>query len=416
MTVRLIISALFLSFFLFPAATFAATLANPNATCATRNLYSYIASLPNNSTKRVISGQEAGSGNPTYNVYSAAQGYPLYVTALKTATGKLVGLAGFDYSADPTPGYHFPQITDSTVLATVNTTIISHWNQGGIVTVMFGANNPWTGGAGGDTSTTGHRITDAITPGTTAYTNWIAQLDAVAAALSQLQDAGVVVLWRPFHEMNGNWFWWGSPTIAQDYKDLWQHMFNYFTNTKHLNNLIWVYAASSGVTNPQNSVNTYYPGDSYVDIVGIDGYKNTIDAAIIASYNSLLLNNKPFALTEYGPSTSVPGAGAFTGTFDYSSLITGIRNSLPKACYFMAWADCPTCSPHVYWSIVSNSNASSLLSDDWIINASDLPSHDSLAICASIPTMNEWGAIIFIVSLGFIAVMRLRRQRVVSQT
>jgi len=367
-------STLFLLFLLVPAAALAVTLANSNATQATLNLYAYIASLPNKSSKRVISGQEAGNANPSYNVYSAAQGYPLYVTNLRSATGILVGLAGFDYSSDPTPRYRFPPITNSAVLAAVNTNIIDHWNQGGIVTVMFGANNPWTGGAGNDTSTSGHRITDAITPGTAAYSNWIAQLDAVATALAQLQDAGVVVLWRPLHEMNGNWFWWGSATNPQDYKDLWQHMFNYFTNTKKLNNLIWVYAASSGVTAAQNSVNTYYPGGNFVDIVALDGYKDTIDAAIIAAYNSLLLNGKPFALAEYGPTSPPAGNLSTTGNFDYSTLITGIRNNLPKTCYFMAWADCPTCTPKVHWSIVSNMNASVLLNDAWVINASDLAS------------------------------------------
>lgn len=347
-------------------------LANPNASSAATILYNYIASLPNNSTKRVISGQYAGCANPANNVYSATQSYPLYVTALKTATGKLVGLAGFDYYSDPA---YFPPITSAGVLSTLNTSIINHWNQGGIVVVLFNPINPWTGNTGGDTNTKGHRLTDAITPGTAAYTNWIAQLDAVATALSQLQTAGVIVLWRPFAEMNGNWFWWGASAVAQDFIDVWQHMFNYLTNTKGLNNLIWVYAVSSGVNNPQNSVNTYYPGDNFVDIVAVNGYKNTIDAAITTSYNSLLINNKPFALSEYGPPTSVPGAGAFTGTFDFSTLITGIKNNIPKTCYFMIWGDCPTCNPKVYWSMVSNLNAGVLLSDPWIINANDLPSH-----------------------------------------
>jgi mannan endo-1,4-beta-mannosidase len=357
---------------LFPCAALAVALANKNATQATVNLYNYIAALPERSAKRVISGQEVGSANPPQNIYSAAQGYPLYVTNLKTATGILVGMAGFDYSADTTPAYKFPQLTDPKTLTTINTTIINHWNQGGIVTVMSGSSNPWTGGNANDVSTNGKRLTDAITPGTAAYANWIAQLDAVAAGLKQLQDAGVVVLWRPLHEMNGRWFWWGAAAIPQDYKDLWQHMFNYFTYTKNLNNLIWVYAASSGVTNAQDSVNSYYPGTNFVDIVGIDGYKDTIDSAIISSYNSLLQNSKPFALAEFGPATPPGGTLSTSGTFDFSSLITSIKTYLPKTSYFMAWADCPTCSPKVNWSMVSNLNSKALLSDPWVVNASDL--------------------------------------------
>ena len=379
MLARSIFNALLLVLVLFPPTPRAATLANRNATQTAINLYQYLAALPDRSSKRVSSGQETGNANPTYNIYSAAQGYPLYVTNLKNATGSLVGLAGFDYSSDPTPSYRFPQITDAGVLEIVNSSAINHWRQGGIVTVMFGANNPWTGGGGSDTNRTGHRLSDAITPGTAAYSNWMAQLDAVATALQQLQDAGVVVLWRPLHEMNGAWFWWGSAANPQDYKDLWQHMFNYFTNVRQLNNLIWVYAASSGVTSAQNSVNSYYPGADFVDIVGIDGYKDTIDSAIIAAYNALLVNGKPFALAEYGPASPPAGSLSTAGTFDFSTLITGIRNNLPKTCYFMAWADCPTCNPKVHWSMVSNLNASTLLSDPWVVNAGDLPDFAALA-------------------------------------
>ena len=370
MTNRSIMRTLLLLLSSFPCVALAGALANKNATQSTVNLYNYIAALPERSTKRVISGQEVGSANPPQNIYSAAQGYPLYVTNLKTATGILVGMAGFDYSADTTAAYKFPQLTDPKTLTTINTTIINHWNQGGIVTVMSGSSNPWTGGNANDISTNGKRLTDAITPGTAAYTNWIAQLDAVAAGLKQLQDGGVVVLWRPLHEMNGRWFWWGAAADPQDYKDLWQHMFNYFTNTKNLNNLIWVYAASSGVTNAQDSVNTYYPGTNFVDIVGVDGYKDTIDSAIISSYNSLLQNNKPFALAECGPTTR--GTLSTSGTFDFSTMITSIKTYLPKTSYFMAWADCPTCSPKVNWSMVSNLNSKALLSDPWVVNASDL--------------------------------------------
>ncbi len=73
------------------------------------------------------------------------------------------------------------------------------------------------------------------------------------------------VLWRPFHEINGNWFWYGKqgPEI---FKRLWSTMYNYFVNERKLNNLIWVLCFSG---NPEAE---WYPGKKYVDIAGADTY------------------------------------------------------------------------------------------------------------------------------------------------
>lgn len=49
-----------------------------------------------------------------------------------------------------------------------------------------------------------------LTPGTDLYVRWCRQVDRIAGYLKELQDAGVPVLFRPYHEMNGNWFWWGG--------------------------------------------------------------------------------------------------------------------------------------------------------------------------------------------------------------
>ena len=87
-------------------------------------------------------------------------------------------------------------------------------------------------------------------------------LDRVAGFLQQLKDKDIPVLWRPLHEASGAWFWWGAsgarPCIA-----LWEYMYDYLTNTKKLNNLIWVW-------NGQDP--TWYPNPNTVDIVGYDVY------------------------------------------------------------------------------------------------------------------------------------------------
>lgn len=88
------------------------------------------------------------------------------------------------------------------------------------------------------------------------------QMDLIAFDLKRLKDEGVPVLWRPMHEASGGWFWWGASGEAA-YKALYIYMFDYFTNEKKLDNLLWVW-------NGQNK--NWYPGDEYVDIVGEDIY------------------------------------------------------------------------------------------------------------------------------------------------
>ena len=102
-------------------------------------------------------------------------------------------------------------------------------------------------------------------------------LDKVAALLQLLKDRDIPVLWRPLHEASGGWFWWGA-SGPKAYKALWDYMYNYLTNTKKLNNLIWVWNGQSY---------EWYPDDhKTVDIVGYDVYTNANSASSAQNYSS----------------------------------------------------------------------------------------------------------------------------------
>ena len=87
-------------------------------------------------------------------------------------------------------------------------------------------------------------------------------MDVIARELLRFKDAGIPVLWRPFHEADGEWFWWGTkgPRIA---RQLYRLMFDYYTVEYKLDNLIWVWSCS---------VREGYPGDARVDVVSADIY------------------------------------------------------------------------------------------------------------------------------------------------
>ena len=98
--------------------------------------------------------------------------------------------------------------------------------------------------------------------------------------------------------MNGNWFWWSwQPRFAE----LWQQMFNRFTNTHNLNNLLWVYGPNyPGGAKP---IGEYYPGHSYVDVLSVDVYEtygHTFNDQTM--YNDLLSvgDNRPVGFGENG--------------------------------------------------------------------------------------------------------------------
>jgi mannan endo-1,4-beta-mannosidase len=109
-------------------------------------------------------------------------------------------------------------------------------------------------------------IARAVTPGTPEYAATERNLDSLAAELEMLQSAHVPVLWRPLHEANGRWFWWGAGG-PEPFKRLWRLMFENFTVKHHLNNLLWVFSPGA-----ETDLAEWYPGDAYVDIIGQDHY------------------------------------------------------------------------------------------------------------------------------------------------
>ena len=133
--------------------------------------------------------------------------------------------------------------------------------------------------------------TNATVEGTWENKVFTEDLKNAAAYLKLLRDADIPVLWRPFHEAAGGWFWWGKD--AASFKSLWIAMFNYF-KTEGLDNLIWVWTTEGDDAD-------WYPGDQYVDIVGRDIYnKETADC--VSEYTSIAGNygNKIVSLSECG--------------------------------------------------------------------------------------------------------------------
>lgn len=174
----------------------------------------------------------------------------------------------------------------------VTTRAIAWGRGGGIVTccchfyVDIGspAGNPQYFAANVNSGTPGTTfdIRQAVIPGTLENTEILTKLDLLAAELEKLRDAGVVVIWRPFHEAGSTSFWWSAygPT---PYKQLWRMMFDRFTNTHGLNNLIWMFAPHA---TDASTLQNWYPGDDVVDMIGYDSFTDSTTAAAHPDYST----------------------------------------------------------------------------------------------------------------------------------
>lgn len=181
--------------------------------------------------------------------------------------------------------------------------MISWWNEGGLVAFCWHWNAPcglideepdkqWYRGFYTDCTTFDLEKAMEDTQ-SEEYRLLVRDIDAIAAKLGELRDAGVPVLWRPLHEASGGWFWWGSRG-PDPYLRLWKLMYDRLTVYHELDNLIWIWNGE----NPD-----WYPGDDTVDIVGIDYYGEKHDySPRIEQYRTALSwpGDKVIALTETG--------------------------------------------------------------------------------------------------------------------
>lgn len=318
------------------ACAFAAPPANPRTNARARALLDYLTSLEARADHRILSGQFTNFGD---------RGTLEIMDRIHAVTGHYPAIAGFDYVDFKSGGL-------ATKIA--NQSAIAWWKAGGIVTVGVHLYNP-ANPKGGGLRDKGVDLADLLAPGTATHERWMQELDTLAAGLQELKDAGVPVLWRPFHEMNGDWFWWGAKPPA-DFVKVWRHMFDYFTTTKQLDNLLWVYGP-----NHRRDTADFYPGDAYVDVVGLDAYTDHVDPAHIKGYEPLARLPKPFGFTEYGPH----GASNPPGDYDYRRFLAGLQAHFPRTTFFMSWNE--------KWSLAKNEHVRELLDHPWIVNREDLP-------------------------------------------
>ena len=213
--------------------------------------------------------------------------------------------------------------------------IVLAYELGGINTVSWHVDNPVSGGSAWDTTI----AVSKIIPGGSGNKKLNSFLDRVALFFSTIKTKEgtlVPVIFRLWHENDGNWFWWGKDYCHPDeYRTLWQYTVHYLRDIKNVHNLLYAYSWSE--LTDDSAYDEYYPGNNWVDIIGADLYGDIDEQKNIATLVFLnkegLKNNKITALTEAG-SKLLKSPNWFTRHLLYPIVDT------PYACdtkYVMIW-------------------------------------------------------------------------------
>ena len=256
-------------------------LSNPKASDTTKRLYNY---LCDQYGKHIISGQQEYCGDHNYNLWNSPDVFIKDNEAefeyIKEKTGKQPAIRGIDFLAYNTSSEwrdHAPE----RVIEWVNkyhgiATVSWHWN----VPCEKGSDDIAFYVESANPKFTTFSCKNAVTEGTWENEVVMADIELIAGELKKLKDADVPVLWRPLHEAEGGWFWWGAEG-AEPCKKLYRLLYDQLTNVYGLDNLIWIW---TGSTSPAAA--DWYPGDDVVDIVGYDKYNCADGVANLSSISS----------------------------------------------------------------------------------------------------------------------------------
>ncbi|SEH40196.1 mannan endo-1,4-beta-mannosidase [Ruminococcus flavefaciens] len=256
-------------------------LSNPKASDTTKRLYNY---LCDQYGKHIISGQQEYCGDHNYNLWNSPDVFIKDNEAefeyIEEKTGKQPAIRGIDFLAYNTSSEwrdHAPE----RVIEWVNkyhgiATVSWHWN----VPCEKGSDDIAFYVESANPKFTTFSCKNAVTEGTWEHEVVMADIELIAGELKKLKDADVPVLWRPLHEAEGGWFWWGAEG-AEPCKKLYRLLYDQLTNVYGLDNLIWIW---TGSTSPAAA--DWYPGDDVVDIVGYDKYNCADGVANLSSISS----------------------------------------------------------------------------------------------------------------------------------
>jgi hypothetical protein len=251
-----------------------------------------------------------------------------YQAPLTALGGRRVSVAGFDLQELALSGtYEFPfqdqVLADLTALARSGVVLSASWH----------ATNPGNGNGFSDRGW--HDLQALLDSSTPEYAEFWGDFHAKMALLGQLQDAGAAVVFRPLHEANGDWFWWGHPDPAT-YRHLWKLM-QERAAADGVHNIVWSYSFAAKVGSWIQDPVKLLPAK--VDLAGIDAYDpeagagNSKDLLPTQGYAAVAAKVKRMTMTEVGPQ------GSNDGTWNPAVISRTAKTLTSTPLWAMLWFD-----------------------------------------------------------------------------
>nr|WP_299173689.1 glycosyl hydrolase [uncultured Allomuricauda sp.] len=221
---------------------------------------------------------------------------------VQKTTGDFPGVYGFDLGhIELGKGHNL----DTLSFAAIRDIIIDVHSKGGVITMSWHLDNPVSNGDSWDTSPSVNSLLYKKEY-VEKYERWIALVADFITSL-KFKSKKIPVILRPYHEMNGDWFWWGDASCSTtDYIALWKKTVHLLRDKHNLHQILYAY--SPNIVDSEETYLKYYPGDEYVDILGVDIYDHNNSEAYVEHVQTNLQilkkvaveKNKLFAFTETG--------------------------------------------------------------------------------------------------------------------
>ena len=204
----------------------------------------------------------------------------------------------------------WPANLDNNLFEHMRAAAVAHHERGGVTTFSWHPRNPLTGGDAWDVSS--DQVVASILPGGEKhelFMGWLSNAADFMESIKTAEGEPVPLIFRPWHEHTGSWFWWGQKLCTtEQYKALWEMTYDYMVNQRGMTNLVWSYSPGAGELSSPEVYGERYPGDEIVDMVGFDCYQYGTDERYMADMKNALEITAAFA-GEHGKIMAVTETG-----------------------------------------------------------------------------------------------------------
>lgn len=298
---------------------------------------------------------------------------------VKSITGSHPAVVGVDFSGLSGRPDSAVQKTKADLIKNIAAT----YNRGGVTTVAWHFINPVSPGGFYWVDSISKAAVPYLIPGGSfneGYKKILTTIAEVAKSVKGKDGKAVPVIFRPFHEFDGDWFWWGnSHCTTQEFKTLWQFTVSYLRDSLQVHNFIYAFSPDCKFNTPEEYTERY-PGNEWVDIVGFDDYadfgrdgKYNLAAGLkkLKIINNFAAkNNKLAAFTETGLE-SVADSTWYT-----ASLLKTLQQEHLKLAYVLVWRNDSKSATHFYAPFPGHASVPDFIqfyNDPYTLFENDLP-------------------------------------------